>query len=410
MLFCSLLLMSANTDAMETIIPATKFRIESIDILRGLIMLIMALDHTRDFFHAGSPRPIDLSTTTPILFFTRWITHFCAALFVFLSGVSVNLAGTRRTKKQLSAFLVKRGIWLVVVELVLIAFALSLDPLHRVLILQVIWVIGVSMIILAVLIWLPLPVIALIGGLLFFGHDLLNYIDLPTEGTSGFLWQLFFTASVIFKQIDDTHSLLVLYALLPWTGIMLMGYVLGQVYHLAFDAVKRRKILLSAGIGLVLLFVILRAFNAYGDPNPWATQKTTALSIISFFNVSKYPPSLLYSCMTIGPGLILLALFEKAKGSFAKILILYGTVPFFYYVLHFYLLRILNLIVFFAQGYTMKDMGVPEQIVLFRPESLGVNLFWVYMIWLSVITLLYFPCRWFSNYRKTHQQWWLSYL
>lgn len=397
--------------AMTTLpLPGTKYRIESIDILRGMIMLFMALDHTRDFFQAFSPSPTNLATTTPILFFTRWITHFCAALFVFLSGVSVNLAGTRRTKKQLSVFLIKRGLWLIVVEFVLVSFAITLDPLYHLLIFQVIWVIAVSMILMAVLIWLPLPLIALIGVILFFGHDALGYFNLPANGTGGFLWKFFFTAVVLFQQIDSTHSLLVLYTILPWTGVMLMGYVLGQVYHSSFDAAKRKKILLASGIVLVVFFLVLRATNWYGDPSPWATQRTAALSVISFFNVSKYPPSLMYLCMTIGPGLLLLALIEKTSNRFTRMLAVYGNVPFFYYVLHFYLIRLFNIILFFIQGYGIDKIITPKSIMLFRPVEYGVSLFGVYIVWLLVIGTLYLPCRWFSNYKKTHRQWWLSYL
>lgn len=391
-------------------LPGTKYRIESIDILRGLIMLIMALDHTRDFFHAYSPKPTDLATTTPILFFTRWITHFCAAIFVFLSGVSANLAGTRRTKKQLSLFLVKRGLWLIVVEFAVMTFAITLDPLYHILIFQVIWVIGVSMVVLGLLIWLPLPLIAAIGGLLFFGHDILDFINLPVTGLGSFLWKFFFTAVALFYQVDKTHSLLVLYALLPWTGVMLTGYVMGEIYHSDFDPAKRKKILFASGITLVVLFVFLRGLNTYGDASPWAIQRTTTLSVISFFNVSKYPPSLMYLCMTIGPGLLLLSAVEKVNNRFTRLLIVYGNVPFFYYVLHFYLLRLLNITLFFAQGYNIKNITTPRSIMLFRPVEYGVNLFGVYVVWLLVIAILYLPCRWFSKYKRIHHQWWLSYL
>ncbi|TDO24482.1 DUF1624 domain-containing protein [Pedobacter duraquae] len=391
-------------------IPETKFRIESIDILRGLIMIIMALDHTRDFFHLFGTDPTNLATTTPILFFTRWITHFCAAIFVFLSGVSVNLSSVRRSKKQLSIFLLKRGLWLIAVEFVFITFAITLDPLYHLLIFQVIWVIGVSMILLALLIWLPLPVIAGIGILLFFGHDLITGMNLPLNGVSGFLWKLFFTAFGAFIEMNKTHALIILYAILPWTGVMLLGYVLGEVYRPTFDLKKRKQIVLTSGITLTLLFLLLRTFNIYGDPAPWKIQSTTALSVISFFNVSKYPPSLMYLCMTIGPGLIFLSAVEKVENAFTRMLALYGSVPFFYYVLHFYLLRVLNIVLFFIQGYGVSDIVTKDSIMLFRPEQFGVNLSGVYLIWLLVIGILYFPCRWFSKYKKSHQQWWLSYL
>lgn len=390
-----------------TTIPGTKYRIESIDILRGLIMLIMALDHTRDFFHLHSPTPTDLATTTPMLFFTRWITQFCAALFVFLSGISANLAGTRRTKKELSLFLIKRGLWLVVVEFIPITFGFTLDPLFRLLIFQVIWAIGMSMIILGLLIWLPLPAIAVIAGLLFFGHDILDFIKLPTTGAAGFLWKLFFTAFGSFYQLDKTHGILLMYAILPWTGVMLAGYVVGQIYRPTFDAVKRKKILFTSGIVLLVLFIILRTFNIYGDPAPWATQKTFALSVISYFNISKYPPSLMYLCMTIGPGLLLLSTAANIDNKFTRILIIYGNVPFFYYVLHFYVLKAFNIILFYIQGFTAKDIALP---FYFRPAEFGVNLFGVYMVWLLTIATLYLPCRWYSRYKSNHRQWWLSYL
>jgi len=390
--------------------PAAKFRIESIDLLRGLIMLIMALDHSRDFFHAFGTDPSDLATTSPILFFTRWITHFCAALFVFLSGVSVYLAGTRRTKKELSIFLIKRGFWLIAIEFILITFAITLDPLYHILIFQVIWVIGVSMILLGLLIWLPIPVIAVIAALLFFGHDLLHYVKLPETGTASFFWKIFFTAFGFFAPVGQGHALLILYAILPWTGVMLSGYITGQLYSASYDAEKRKKILFTAGIMLTLLFVFLRYFNIYGDPSPWKVQRSIALSMISFFNVSKYPPSLMYLCMTIGPGLLLLQAVEKVKNRFTNFLVIFGTVPFFYYVLHFYLLRCLGVLIFMIQGYGSESIITPNSIMLFRPESFAFNLFGVYMIWLLVIAILYLPCKWFSNYKKTHRQWWLSYL
>lgn len=391
--------------------PGPKQRITSIDILRGLIMLIMALDHTRDYIHLNNPSPTDLATTTPILFFTRWITHFCAPLFIFLSGISAHLAGTRRTKAQLSAFLIKRGLWLIVMEVVVISFALTLDPGYHFVMLLVFWSIGASMIILGLLIWLPLPVIALIGAILLFGHDILDYsfITLPKSGTAGVLWNLFFTARGIIDPIDKTHILGDFYALLPWTALMLLGYAFGTIYTSSFDADRRKRILMRSGIALIALFIFLRAFNLYGDPAPWAVQKTTALTIISFFNLSKQPPSLLYVCMTLGPGLLMLVLFESVKNRLTRIFIVYGSVPFFYFVLHLYLIRVINIIVFFAMGYTGKDAGIGNGLA-FGPRGYGFNLFGVYLVWLVVVATLYFPCRWYSKYKRTHHQWWLSYL
>ncbi|MDB5143925.1 MAG: hypothetical protein JWQ66_2638 [Mucilaginibacter sp.] len=392
-------------------VPMTKQRIESIDILRGLVMLIMAIDHVRDFFHYGHPEPNDLAVTTPILFFTRWITHFCAPAFVFLSGVSAYLAGTRRTKSQLSVFLIKRGLWLIIIELGLITFAIRLDPGFHILILQVIWAIGGSMILLGILVWLPLPLIGTIGVIIFFGHNLFDLEKvgavndtllgkLMLSGRRGDYWPL-----------GPNHSLAIAYSLLPWTGVMLIGYVFGSLYQKSVVAVKRRKILLYSGLSLFALFLVFRYFNIYGDPSPWSMQKSTALSVISFFNVTKYPCSLLYLCMTLGAAMVILSVTEKVSNKFTEILIIYGNVPFFYYVCHWYLIKVINIIIFFISGYTSSQIINSHHTgKLFQPDDFGFNLLGVYIVWLCVITALYLPCRWYFNYKRTHHQWWLSYL
>lgn len=393
--------------------PVIKYRIESIDILRGVVMLIMAIDHVRDFFHAGHPEPTDLAITTPILFFTRFITHFCAPAFVFLSGVSAYLAGTRRTENQLSIFLIKRGLWLIAIEFLLITLAITLNPLYNVLIFQVIWAIGGSMILLGLLIWAraSLTVIGIIGAVIFLGHNIFDFekIDAINNTLAG---KLLISGGGFgaFYPIGPNRGFLIAYALLPWTGVMMLGYVLGSLYKSTFDAAKRRKILLYTGMGTLAFFFIVRYFNIYGDPAPWSIQKTTALSIISFLNVTKYPCSLLYLCMTVGTALVVLALTEKVKNKFTSILIIYGNVPFFYYLCHWYLLRTFSVITFFAQGFKTSDIVNPKQPILFLPDNMGFNLFGVYMIWLLVIFILYFPCRWYSKYKRTHQQWWLSYM
>lgn len=396
-------------------VPLIKKRIESIDILRGLVMLIMAIDHTRDLFHRGAPEPTDLAITTPILFFTRWITHFCAPAFVFLSGISAYLAGTRRTENQLAIFLIKRGLWLLAVELILITFAITANPLFNVLIFQVIWAIGGSMILLGLLILFraSLSVIGIIGAIIVFGHNILDYVD-PGAITKTIAWRMLFSAtgfgdsSII--STGDHRALFIAYALIPWTGVMLLGYVFGTLYKSTVDAARRRKTLLLAGLGALLFFFLFRYFNIYGDPAPWSAQKTTSLSIISFFNVSKYPCSLLYLCMTVGTSLVILALAENIKSKFAGILIIYGNVPFFYYLCHWYLLRVLTIIVFFASGYTTSQIITPNLPFLFDPKGFGFNLLGVYLLWIFVIVALYLPCRWYSKYKRTHQQWWLSYL
>ncbi len=397
---------------LDIIEPVVKKRIQSIDILRGAIMLIMALDHVRDFFHnAGAlSNPTNMATTTPILFFTRWITHFCAPTFVFLSGVSAYLAGIKRTPGQLSAFLIKRGLWLILVEVVILTLAFSLNPLYNVIILQVLWAIGFSMVLLGLVVRVPLPVIAILGSLIFFSHDILDYMHLPKTGTASTFDNLFFTAQGSVIVLGNNRIIFDLYAVIPWTGIMLLGYVFGSLYKPGFDQQRRKKILLYAGLLALAFFLLFRLFNIYGDPNPWTTQRNDVYTLLSFFNVSKYPPSLMYSCMTIGTSLIILSLIENIQNRFTPILIIYGNVPFFYYILHFYLIRTLSIILFFATGFKTNQIITPNSPFLFRPETFGFNLGGVYLIWLFVIIVLYFPCRWFSKYKKTHNQWWLSYL
>ena len=394
--------------------PSGKQRIQSIDILRGVIMLIMALDHTRGFFHNTGimSNPVDLATTTPALFFTRWITHFCAPGFVFLSGVSAYLAGTRRTKSELSNFLIKRGLWLVVVEVVIISFAFSLNPHYNFLFLQILWAIGLGMVILGLLVRAPLKVIAVIGALIFFGHDILDYLQLPKTGVEAILLKLSFISRESHLPLTHSHIAIAEFAPIPWTGIMLLGYVCGSLYKSSFDAQRRRKILLYTGIAALAFFLLFRYFNIYGDPSHWTVQRNGIFTFLSFLKVSKYPPSLMYSCMTLGLVLIVLSLTEHIQNKLTDILIVYGSVPFFYYVLHFYLLRIISVIVFFAQGFRAGQIVDPghQNPYLFEPPNFGFGLGGVYLIWLFVIIVLYFPCRWFSGYKKTHNQWWLSYL
>ena len=394
--------------------PLAKTRIASIDLLRGLVMLIMAIDHVRDNFLRGSPDPTDLATTTPLLFFTRWITHFCAPAFVFLSGISAFLAGTRRSGKELSGFLFKRGLWLILVEIFIVSRGIAIDPTFQLAILQVIWAIGGSMILLSLLLRLraSLAVIGIVGACLFFGHDLLHSI-VPADIQASWYGRLFLfsqgpVGSDIFK-VGHVYFMFA-YALLPWTGVMLLGYVFGSIYKTGFDASERKKILLYNGFGLLGLFLVFRGFNLYGDPAPWSVYRTTVLTILSFLNVTKYPCSLQYLSLTIGAALVVLACTEKVANRFTAFCIVYGKVPFFYYVIHWFLIDLIHIIVFFVMGYTSSQIVNPDSQFVFAPKGWGFGLAGVYLIWLVVVVLLYRPCKWFGNYKKTHRQWWLSYL
>jgi len=392
--------------------PPYSYRIASIDILRGIIMIIMALDHTRDFFHqtAITADPLDLASTTPWLYFTRWVTHYCAPLFVFLSGISAYLAAQRRTPRQASLFLIKRGLWLVLAEITLVTLGLTFNPFYNFIILQVIWAIGWSMVILGLLSRMGFKVVLITGLVLFFGHNLSNYASLPATGTTGILWSVLLTSPGIVAPLDASHFVGIFYAILPWTGVMLLGYCTGYLYTQAYPAEKRKHVLLSAGFFLVALFVSLRIINIYGNPLPWKPQQDFLSTLLAFLNTSKYPPSLQYLCMTIGPGLITLPLLENTKAGWTRIAGVYGSVPFFYYLLHFYLLHSLLVIVFFLSGHTATQIADPASIFFFRPAQFGYGLPFVYTVWIGVVILLYFPCRWFRQYKKQHTHWWLSYI
>ncbi|NCT94305.1 MAG: DUF1624 domain-containing protein [Chitinophagaceae bacterium] len=385
-----------------------KSRINSIDLLRGMIMIIMALDHVRDFFHitAMTEDPTNPATTTPILFFTRWITHYCAPIFVFLTGTAAFLSGQRKTKKEQSAFLFKRGLWLIIAELTIVNLFFGFDPLYHFVGLQVIWVIGVSMILLSVLLYLPLRVLFVIGLLLVAGHNLLDRFNYASMGETPLWYGLLHQQ--VFLNYAEGRFFGVLYPLIPWPGVMLLGYCLGSWYVKGFDAGRRKKLLVQWGLGAIVLFVALRWANVYGDLVPWSKQSETFRTVISFFNVTKYPPSLLYLCMTLGPGLLVLRAVEKASGSWTNYVLVFGRVPLFYYLLHFFTIHLLCVIAFFATGEPMSRAA--SGMMAFRPNDWGFSLGVVYLIWIGLLVFLYPFCKRYSEYKATHNQWWLSYL
>ena len=397
-------------------------RIQSIDILRGLVMVIMALDHVRDFLYNAklgkaadaAMDPTNMQTTFPLLFFTRWITHFCAPIFVFLAGVSVYLMCQRKSKKEISMFLIKRGLWLVFVEVVIITFAWSFNPLFNIIFLQVIWAIGISMIIMGLLVLLPYEIICAIGLLIVAGHNLMDSPSISAGLKGSVFADLLYFSNFSVHRLFDNHYYFIIYSFLPWTGVMMLGYCFGKLYRQGTDPVWRRKILLRIGGGLILLFFILRFINVYGDPAPWASQpRGTVYTVLSFLNLNKYPPSLLYLCMTIGPGILFLALIEKVQNGFTKVMNVYGRVPMLYYILHFYIIHMVVIVVFYAQGFGSKDIvptgGLP---FYFKPNGLGFGLAGVYAVWLFVVLILYPICKKYDRYKTAHakEKWWLSYI
>ena len=385
-------------------------------------MVIMALDHVRDFFFRAdvtgggasvAMNPTDLATTTPLLFFTRWITHFCAPIFVFLAGTSVFLMGQKRTKTQVSAFLLKRGIWLILVEMVIITFGWTYNPFFSLLILQVIWAIGISMVFLGILVLLPYWLIFAVGFIIVFGHNLLNDRDVTANLAGRFLPDLLYYTnfSMYPKDMSAGHHIIIVYAFVPWLGVMMLGYCFGKLYQVTADPAWRRKMLLLIGSALVLLFIAIRLLKGYGDPAPMSVQsRGSVFTFLSFLNVNKYPPSLAFLSMTIGPAMIMLALLEKAQNRITRFFLVYGRVPLFYYILHFYIIHTVAVVVFFAQHFTVNDIETANNPFWFKPSGFGFGLLGVYAVWLFVFLVLYPLCKWYDRYKSTHQYWWLSYL
>ena len=388
-----------------------KRRISSVDLLRGAVMIIMALDHTRDFFHydAQLSNPLNLNTTTPILFFTRWITHFCAPVFVFLSGASAFLQSARKSKKELSLFLISRGLWLILAELTIVNFIFSFDIYYSIFALEVIWAIGISMVILGLVIWLPFELILAIGLLIVLGHNSLDFYERGKRPDSfGVGYNLLHRVG--FHPLWGKHNLFIFYPFLPWTGLMMLGYCLGKVLR-NDNAAYRKRFLVIAGLSTIALFSILRFINIYGDPFRWSEQPTGFRTFLSFINTSKYPPSLFFISMTIGPALLLLAWWDTIQNAFTKIVSVYGRVPFFYFVVHFFILHLFTTITFFLRGHTYAEGMADQGFTKFVKPGEGFTLTMVYVIWIAVVITLYPLCKWYDNYKTRHKEKkWLSYL
>ena len=384
-------------------------------------MVIMALDHVRDFFFKAdisdgggslATSPTDLDTTTPALFFTRWITHFCAPIFLLLAGTSAYLITQKKPLKEVSLFLLKRGIWLVFVEIIIITFGWTFNPLFNVLILQVIWAIGISMILLSFIIYLPFRIIFLIGVLIVIGHNLLDYSIIKTALQGGFLSDLIYFANFSAYELGTNHILMIVYAFLPWTGVMILGYCLGKIFENHVDAEKRKKYLWRGGVSLLLLFIIVRTLNGYGDPMPWGSHHRGGFfTFLSFINVNKYPPSLDFLSLTLGIGMLLLLMFENLQNKLTTVFNIYGRVPFFYYVLHFYIIHLIAVIIFFINGFASSQIVTPGSPFFFRPPELGYGLIGVYVIWIIVVLILYPMCKKYDIYKTSHikLKWWLRY-
>lgn len=393
-----------------SLVPPPRSRILSIDLLRGVVMILMALDHVRDYFHADAflYDPLDLDKTSPLLFFTRWITHYCAPIFMLLAGTSAFLVGERKGTKALASFLFRRGLFLVIMEFTVINFGWYFNIRFTSFDFIVIWSLGMSMIALAGMVYLPKKIILAIGIVLVAGHNLLDNVHVAGRGAGAFLWSLLHEPNG-FKF--GSKQIFVGYPLLPWIGTIALGYSLGSLYSKTMDAAKRKKYLLWLGGGAILLFIILRYINIYGDLFPWHKQGSPLYTVLAFIRVHKYPPSLDYLLMTIGPALVFLAMAETKLNRPGKFISVYGRVPMFYYILHIYLIHLLAMIATNFCGHQWTDMIWTSWGSNPNLGGYGFSLAVVYGVWVSVILLLYPVCRWYDRYKSSHREkWWLGYL
>ena len=407
-------------------------RIDSIDLLRGIVMVIMMLDHTRDFVHWGGLGldPTDLTRTTVALFFTRWITHFCAPVFVFLAGTGAYLQLARgKSKRDLSKFLLTRGLWLIVLELTVVRFGVFFSLDYRFLgFLQVIWVIGVSMIVLAALIHLPLRVVTAFGIAMIVLHNLLDRFQVagwqgpgsPVPGLGAKLWILAHQPFTIFPVLGfPSPVVIVIYPLIPWIGVMAAGYAFGSLYQM--DAQRRRRWLLSLGLTITWLFIFVRALDVYGDPAHWSKQKNFAFTVLSFVNTTKYPPSLQFLLMTLGPALLALWCFDSSAGHaaraslldrFRRAMVTFGRVPLFFYLLQWYTAHLIAIVIglIARQPVAWQWQSPIDKFTGPPPTGVGFGLWVVYVCWIVGVVLLYPLCKWFAGVKARRRDWWLSYL
>jgi uncharacterized membrane protein len=382
-----------------------RVRIESVDVGRGVIMIIMALDHVRDYFSNPGFEPNDLSHTTVALFFTRWITHLCAPVFFLLTGTGAYLSLRKQSQSQLSRFLFTRGLWLIFLELVVVrclGWQFNFD--YHLTLLIVLWALGWSMIVLSALIYMPASWVTAFGVVLIAGHNLLDGIQSANP-----IWSILHSPNMVWS--NDQHFVFALYPLIPWVGVAAAGYGLGQIYKWAPE--RRKAFLSRLGLAVTGAFLVIRAINIYGDPFRWSAQKSAAFTMLSFLNTSKYPPSLLYLLMTLGPAMLFLRAVDGGVPQWLRPVLVVGKVPMFYYLLHVPLIHVIAVIVCYAhygQAHWMFESPSIEDFPITRPPGWGYSLPVVYLIWILVVVALYPLCKWYAGLRQRSSNPWLSYL
>jgi uncharacterized membrane protein len=410
----SLELLEAGKCATPASLAKPGTRLLSIDALRGLVMIIMALDHVRDFFHADAMvfSPTDLARTTPVLFFTRWMTHYCLPVFMFAAGMGVYLYGRSHSKGELSRFLWTRGLWFIALELTVMRFAYNFNfSLRFLILLLILWIFGICLLAMAVLVYVPMRWLAALSVAVIVLHNCLDTLRAQQFGPAAWAWNLLHQPGVI--PLAGKMAL-VTYTFLPWIAVMAAGFCFGRVFQL--EPAARRRIMLRLGLAMTIAFIALRALNHYGDPAPWARQKSALFTVLSFLNCTKYPGSLDFLLMTLGPALLVLAWFDRLKLKAPNPLVVFGRVPMFYFILHCYLIHVLAVLAAYLRYGSsaarfvfnpLPSMGGPRELF---PANFGYSLWTVYGVWLLVVVLLYPVCRWFANVKSRRRDWWLSYL
>ncbi len=384
-------------------------RIQSVDFLKGLVIVLMALDHVRAYFHYDYFYfdPTDIDQTNFWIFFTRFITHFCAPVFVLLAGTSAFFVEQKIGKNVVSKWLLKRGLWLIFVEIVIISFGWRFQFNFNAIVFQVIWLLGASMLFLALFIHVPKKIMIPLCLLVIFGH---NAFDGFTGEQLGDFWNLLHIRGPI--PLTESSNIINAYPLIPWIFVMPLGYYLGNLYKPGFEAAKRHRVLIYTGITATLIFFVLRFANIYGDLVPWTSYDDFVKTVLSFFNVTKYPPSLLFLLITLGPSLIVLSLAERFKGKIFEVMVLFGKVPMFFYIIHIYWIHLLAVLAVYLSGYDPKLMIIDVWIgFVTELQGYGFSLGVVYLIWLFVVVSLYPVCKWYWKFKKNNRKfWWLSYL
>jgi uncharacterized membrane protein len=388
--------------------PAAR-RVDAVDVLRGAVMVLMVLDHTRDYFGNAAINPTDLSLANPVLFLTRWVTHFCAPVFAFLAGTGAYLASGRRSRGDLAAFLATRGLWLIFLEVTVVRLGLFFDPLSAPLILTVLWSIGASFLVLAGLVFLPSRLVGALGVLLIATHGLADRFPLSSNAPAAVQAARALLLRPGLVPLPGGINVLVGYPLLPWLGVVAAGYGFGEIIRL--EPERRRRAMWITGLAMTAAFVILRASGACGEPSPWTTQPTRLLTALSFINCTKQPPSLLFVLMTLGPAFAALAMIDRVgvQGSIGRAVVTFGRVPLFYYLLQWYVIHGLAVLTGLVRGFPIAWQFSPAALGT-PPDGWTLSLPGIYVAWAVVLAALYFPCRWFADVKARHPGGWLSYL